>query len=245
MRSLRSTRSLISSARAGAVGALLVTTSLVVSLAPATAAPPTTTATTTSERLPGSVVPRLSWTSCGAGLEAFQCATAEVPTDYNQPSGAKTRIAVTRLPATDPARRIGTLFVNPGGPGGSGVSFVQQLGEVAYSADVRARFDLLGFDPRGVARSDPATCYPTAEQENAALAGTLVFPRTSAEERRFARDFRALALSCATTSPTRLRHISTANVARDLDLLRRAVGDPELNYVGYSYGTFLGATYAR
>lgn len=193
-----------------------------------------------------SVVPKIRWGSCGdPKLAAFQCASVEVPTDYDRPHGPTTTIALTRLPASDPARRIGTLFTNPGGPGGSGVDFVQQAGQTAYSADVRARFDILGFDPRGVGKSDPVTCFPTAAEENAVFAGLSPFPVTPAEERAYTAMSLKVAIGCQTTSPDRLAHYSTANVARDMDLLRQAVGDEKLSYVGYSYGTYLGATYAR
>lgn len=193
------------------------------------------------------VVPKINWGSCGndPALKAFQCATVEVPTDYDRPRGSTTTIALTRLPASDPARRIGTLFTNPGGPGGPGVPFVQQFAQVAYTPQVRAQFDILGFDPRGVGKSDPVTCAPTAAEEAALLAGQPPFPVTPAEERSFTRSNLKLALSCLTTSPDRLAHFSTANVARDMDLLRQAVGDQKLSYVGYSYGTYLGATYAK
>lgn len=189
----------------------------------------------------------IAWGSCGSDpkLKPFQCATVEVPTDYDNPHGSTTTIALTRLPASDPAHKIGTLFTNPGGPGGSGVDFVQQLGQAAYTPDVRAKFDILGFDPRGVGKSDPATCYPTAAEEAAALAGMPAFPVTPKEERQFVVTSAKIAASCRTTSPDRLKHYSTANVARDMDLLRQAVGDEKLTYIGYSYGTYLGATYAK
>lgn len=198
---------------------------------------------TTSPR----VVPKINWGSCGTdpALAAFQCASVEVPTDYDHPRGATTTIALTRLPASDPAHRIGTLFTNPGGPGGPGVDFVQQAATVAYTPEVRARFDILGFDPRGVGKSDPATCYPTAAEEAAALTELPAFPVGRAEERRYVVASAKLAAACVTTSPDRMKHYSTANVARDMDLLRQAVGDKKLSYAGYSYGTYLGATYAK
>ena len=206
-----------------------------------------TTAVAARPEAAAAAVPKISWGSCGADplLAAFQCASVEVPTDYDHPRGSTTTIALTRLPATDPAHRIGTLFTNPGGPGGSGVEFVQTAGETAYTPEVRAKFDILGFDPRGVGQSDPATCFPTAAQENAVLAGLPSFPVTSAEERQYTVANAKIGTSCVTTSPDRLTHYSTANVARDMDLLRQAVGDAKLSYVGYSYGTYLGATYAK
>jgi pimeloyl-ACP methyl ester carboxylesterase len=198
-------------------------------------------------KAPKLTVPEIAWTSCGDDpkLKPFQCATVEVPTDYDKPQGATTTIALTRLPASDPAHKVGTLFTNPGGPGGSGVDLVQQLGQYIYSPQVRARFDILGFDPRGVGRSDPTTCYPTAAEEAEAFANVPAFPVTARQEAKFIVDAAKVAANCRTTSPDRFAHFSTANVARDMDLLRQAVGDEKLSYIGYSYGAYLGATYAK
>ncbi|MFC7730663.1 hypothetical protein [Actinomadura keratinilytica] len=95
---------------------------------------------------------RLNWSDCGDG---FQCATAEVPLDYARPGGDRLRLSLTRLPAEDGSRRVGSLFTNPGGPGGSGVQFVRQAART-FGADVRKRFDIIGFDPRGVGSSSPS-----------------------------------------------------------------------------------------
>ena len=190
-------------------------------------------------------VPVIDWGPCGEGLEAFECATTEVPTDYDKPRGATTTIALTRLPATGPGERIGSLFTNPGGPGGSGVEFLHGAGEIAYAPQVRERFDLIGFDPRGVAGSDSTTCFRTEAAEQEFLSSRPQFPVTRAEERAYVATSAHLGQSCTATSRNRLAHMSTANVARDMDLLRQALGDEKLSYVGYSYGTYLGATYAR
>jgi pimeloyl-ACP methyl ester carboxylesterase len=194
-------------------------------------------------------VPTLKWRPCGTGHEPLLCATADVPTDYDHPSGPKTRLALTKLPASGPPeRRLGTLFTNPGGPGGSGVDFVQQDAALIYAPQVLARYDVLGFDPRGVARSDPATCFRTQQQElTSPLLPLLqtVYPLPGPQETRYTLDMLRLAVRCQTTSPRRLSSASTANVARDMDLLRQAVGDKRLTYAGYSYGTYLGATYAQ
>ncbi|GAB2576916.1 alpha/beta hydrolase [Kribbella endophytica] len=190
-------------------------------------------------------VPAIAWGSCGAdpALVKFQCASVEVPTDYDRPRGATTTIALTRLPAS--GERIGSLFTNPGGPGGPGVSFVQRNALSTYSAEVRAKFDIIGFDPRGVGQSDPVTCFPTAAEENAAAADVIAFPMNRAEVRQLTAVNAKIGRSCTKTSPERFAHYSTANVARDMDLLRQAVGDAKLNYIGYSYGSYLGATYAK
>lgn len=190
-------------------------------------------------------VPRIAWAPCeGAGLEAFDCASVEVPTDYDHPQGRTTTIGLTRLPASDPAARVGSLFTNFGGPGGPGVETLHLVGGTLFDDDVLARFDVIGFDPRAVGTSDPATCFRDAERENAFLAGLPAFPVTDREERRYLGQAATLGASCTLFSGERISHSSTANVARDMDLLRQAVGDEQLSYVGYSYGTFLGATYA-
>jgi pimeloyl-ACP methyl ester carboxylesterase len=192
-------------------------------------------------------VPKLDWGSCaaeGEGLEAFQCATAVVPLDYDKPKGRQITLALARLPASDPGRKLGSLFLNPGGPGGSGVDFLFGAGPFLYSDEVRARFDLVGFDPRGIIRSTPLRCYDTFDEAIADLA-PFQFPVTRAEERVWIQSDRALARACAEHAGRILDHMSTANVARDMDLLRRAVGDRKMTYVGYSYGTAIGSTYAN
>ncbi|MFD9883035.1 alpha/beta hydrolase [Streptomyces alboflavus] len=191
-------------------------------------------------------VPAIDWKSCGKPeLTDFQCATVEVPTDYDAPRGATTTLALTRLPATEPGQRIGSLFTNPGGPGASGVAFVQRAGKTAYEPSVRAHFDIIGFDPRGVAGSDPVTCYAHAEEEAAAMARLPAFPVTPKQEKQYLRELPKIPEGCLRRSRERIEHASTANIARDMDLLRRAVGDKKLTYAGYSYGTFVGATYAK
>jgi pimeloyl-ACP methyl ester carboxylesterase len=185
--------------------------------------------------------PRLHWTPCGDGLE---CSTAQVPLDYDRPSGATITLALIRLPASDPSRRIGSIFVNPGGPGESGVVTIRQGGRSLFSAQVRARFDLVGFDPRGVGISTPLRCFATRDEALAVLP-PFRFPVTAAEERLWVRADRSFARACARRGDPILDHMATADVARDLDLLRQAVGDRQLSYVGLSYGAYLGATYAN
>ena len=197
-----------------------------------------------SRTTPGAAVPELAWRSCGQEAPGFECATARVPLDYDRPRGATITLALTRLPATSPSTRIGSLFLNPGGPGGSGVDFVQGLGGDLFSAQVRARFDLVGFDPRGVARSTPLQCFDTTEEAISVLA-PFAFPVTRPEERVWIQSDRAYARACARRGGAIIDHMSTANVARDMDLLRRAVGDRKMTFVGYSYGTAIGSTYAN
>ena len=191
-------------------------------------------------------VPTLDWADCvGEGLEAFDCATAVVPLDYDRPRGRQITLALTRLPAAGPGRKLGSVFINPGGPGGSGVEFVQGAGPFLFTDEVRARFDLVGFDPRGINLSSPLRCYETLDEALADWLTPFQFPVTREEERVWIRSDRAVARACAERGGPILDHMSTANVARDMDLLRRAVGDTKLTYAGYSYGSYLGATYAN
>jgi pimeloyl-ACP methyl ester carboxylesterase len=186
----------------------------------------------------------IPWTTCAnEGADAFDCATIEVPSDYDEPRGGTTTVAVTRLPALDQANRIGSVLVNFGGPGGPGVATLHQLGEGLFDASVRERFDIVSFDPRGVGTSDPATCFPTLEAEQEFLASSLVLPQDRTENARFIREAATLGAGCTVFGGDRIATASTANVARDMDVLRQRLGDDALTYVGYSYGTVLGATY--
>lgn len=192
----------------------------------------------------GAPVPTLGWGPCSAAtpeeaefLKDYQCATAEVPLSYREPQGQSVTLALARLPATDPKHRLGTLFWNPGGPGGSG-----RIPPV-FSQELHERFDIVGFDPRGVASSTPLQCF-ASNQEALALFGW-PFPITLAQEREVIDATRAGTGRCAEHGGPILEHMATGNVARDLDLLRQAVGDQQLTYLGFSYGTHLGEVYAN
>ena len=184
----------------------------------------------------------LAWTPCDDGV---QCATAQVPLDYDKPAGPKLSLALIRLPASDPSQRIGTLFTNPGGPGNSGVAFVRDEAREVYTDAVRARFDIVGFDPRGVGASSPVRCFADADEQEAFNGAQPAFPVGRDQERAFAAAQADLGRRCRARSGDLLDHLSTANVARDMDLLRAAVGDSKLTFAGHSYGSFLGATYAN
>ena len=187
--------------------------------------------------------PVLTWGPCGRAAAApFECATAAVPLDYDQPAGATVPLALVRRPADAPAERLGTLFVNPGGPGASGVDAAVGL-TPALPDDLRRRFDIVGFDPRGVARSAAVACWPRREYD-AAFAATQVVtgvPSLAAS----LRTARGLVEGCRLRSGALLPYIGTEYVARDMDLLRAAVGDERLTYLGLSYGTYLGTVYAN
>jgi len=179
----------------------------------------------------------LAWHDCDQG---FQCAKLEVPRDYAKPSGAKLRLAVIRLRAT--GDRIGSLVLNPGGPGGSGVQYTRAARNV-LSAGLRARFDAVGFDPRGVAGSAPVHCLTTSQMDTY-LNGDPT-PDDAADIADLRRSARAMATGCERRSGALLNHISTEESARDMDILRAALGDQKLTYLGKSYGTYLGSLYAQ
>jgi pimeloyl-ACP methyl ester carboxylesterase len=164
--------------------------------------------------------------------------------DYNNPGRAAISLAVIRLPATDPAHKIGSIFFNPGGPGGSGVDFILGAGPYLYTPEVRARFDLVGFDPRGIARSTALRCFGNPSQWTGYFT-PFAFPITLEEEAIWQAADRYLVDACARRGSRIIDFMSTANAARDLDRLRQAVGDEMLTYAGYSYGSFLGVTYAN
>ena len=188
-------------------------------------------------------VPRINWQACGPEHPGFDCAQVKVPLDYDNPRGATTTVALARKPATDKARRIGSLLLKPGGPGGSGVDFAFSWGE-RLTTNLQGRFDIIGFDPRGIGRSDPLHCFASEDDLNKFFEGIPGFPYQPAQERPFYDRYRSLGPECLDDQPI-ARHMSTADVARDMDLLRRAVGDRKLSYLGFSYGSFLGATYAN
>ncbi|WP_242613890.1 alpha/beta hydrolase [Actinomadura roseirufa] len=182
---------------------------------------------------------RPDWKSCGGG---FQCAKAQVPLDYAKPSGEKLGLALIRLPAQDESRRIGSLFTNPGGPGGSGVDFIRQAAG-SFGTDLRKRFDIVGFDPRGVGASDPVRCNTGPQLDRFFAADSS--PDDQREVDAFAAESKGFAVNCGAKAATELPHVGTADAARDIDVLRAALGDRKLTYYGASYGTYLGAFYAE
>ena len=181
----------------------------------------------------------LDWQPCGG---AFQCSTLTVPRDYGEPGGPTFALPVVRKPATGPGERIGSLFVNPGGPGGSGVDFLRAAAPMF--ADLNARFDLVSWDPRGVAGSEPAVDCGVVDQETeGGYSQPFATPLDPASEQALVKRVSAWVDGCAARSRAFMAHITTADTARDLDALRSAVGDERLTYLGFSYGTFIGATY--
>ncbi|WP_046496623.1 alpha/beta hydrolase [Streptomyces odonnellii] len=184
---------------------------------------------------------KLKWRSCG--VPGFQCATMKAPLDYAKPDGTEIQLAVSRKKATGPGKRLGSLLVNPGGPGGSAIGYLQGYAGIGYPAPVRAQYDMAAIDPRGVARSEPIECLTGPEMD--AYTQVDQTPDDQAESGLLAASFKKFAQGCEKRSSGILSHVSTVEAARDMDIFRAVLGDEKLSYVGASYGTFLGATYAE
>lgn len=201
-----------------------------------------TTSPIEKKRVDSVPTPKLGWYAC---FRIAECATLRLPLDYDKPKGTTTEIAVLRLKARDPKKRLGSLFINPGGPGGQGTAIAYQAGAF-LGKDVLDRFDIVGFDPRGIGFSDNVRCFRSIKDQSRALAGANVsFPVGKKEEAAFIKSTKALGKACSTTGKTLAGSMSTAEAARDMDVLRRAVSDRKLTYLGFSYGTALGQYYAN
>jgi pimeloyl-ACP methyl ester carboxylesterase len=196
----------------------------------------TVVATTTQPTLP---VTPISWTACNGDLE---CGTLTVPLNYADPQGPTIGMAVARHLAEDPADRIGSLVINPGGPGVSGIDdFANELS--VLTPQLLDDFDIVTFDPRGVQRSDPFTCGEAPNAPPGPLSDPV--PQTVAAQKAFVANLRSYAADCEKASGPLLRYVGTVDVARDLERLRIALGDAGLTYMGQSYGTLIGLTYAQ
>lgn len=207
-----------------------------------------TTSTPTGEQVDPDLQPYydqvLQWSSCGNGM---QCATASAPMDWANPADAQIDLALVRQQAT--GTRLGSLLVNPGGPGGSGYDFVYDSVDYATSARLQQSYDIVGFDPRGVGRSSAVSCYddPAFLDEFNYGDGTITDDGEVGSDQwlEVGRENNAeFAAACLKYTGALLQFVDTVSAARDLDLLRAILGDAKLNYLGFSYGTFLGATYA-
>ncbi|MGC7101890.1 alpha/beta hydrolase [Amycolatopsis lurida] len=181
------------------------------------------------------------WAPCADSAQLL-CTTLTVPLDYRNPSGEQIELAISKLPSTKPAQRRGVLLLNPGGPGGAGLSMPADLAAAGLPASVLDTYDLIGFDPRGVGRSSPVTCDLRPEQ---VASNVPPYAKDAADVAARAEFAREVAKQCAeSVSGARLPFITTANTARDMDLIRAALGEPKISYFGGSYGSYLGAVYA-
>jgi len=200
------------------------------------------TSTAESRRVDAVPTPKLGWYSC---YDYAECATVKLPLDYDQPRGAKIEIAVLRVKAKDQQHKIGSLFLNPGGPGGSGTD-IALAAPYFLSDSLLQRFDIVGVDPRGIAASANIRCFKSVKDQTAVLnLLNVAFPFTKAEENAYVKGSKLLGKACSSTGRPISGAMSTAEVARDMDVMRRAVGDKKLNYLGFSYGTALGQYYAN
>jgi pimeloyl-ACP methyl ester carboxylesterase len=199
------------------------------------------TASATAPQPSGPVVPVLAWKPCHDG---FRCATAHVPLNYRDPRGATISIAVISHRATRPGSSLGWLFFGGGGPQAQITPFLSTY--PSLPAQWRERYNVITFDPRGMGYSTQIRCYPSEAAEKTALGNLAAgFPVGKAQEDAYERAYAKLDARCARDAGPLLEHDSSADTARDMNLLREAVGDPVLNYYGASYDTLLGAIYAN
>lgn len=231
------------------VCALAIGAGLLIASAPPAGAATTTPAVTWSacvaysdETLEAMGVPEGELATVRALLARTECGVVQVPLDYRDPAGAKIAIAITRLKATDSKHTLGSIAVNPGGPGGSGYLMPHQLVLRSPQVDqLNQRYDLIGFDPRGVGYSTKVGCPPPAEDP-----GRIEIPSGPLAEETAKKLYDAqvaVNAACWQSDPTFLRQLTTANVARDLNQVRAALGQEKLSYFGVSWGTLLGSVY--
>jgi pimeloyl-ACP methyl ester carboxylesterase len=212
--------------------AVSAVTTLVPALTPATAA-------AAENPLRPYLQQKPAWHRCDTALPAsLQCATIKVPLDYGRPGGKKLDLAISRMKTSTKKERRGVLLLNPGGPGGPGVDMPPYMAD-ELPKSVKAKYDLVGFDPRGVGRSSPVGCGLTSDERN--------WERPYKAE-TFTKDVkwaRTVAEKCDKKQGDKLRHITTRNTARDMDVIRAVLGEKKISYLGYSYGTYLGAVYTQ
>lgn len=192
----------------------------------------------------------ISWGACTsepaddptADLSGFQCGSVVVPLDYANPAGKDVTLALVKWPAANQANKVGSLLTNPGGPGASGVDFVEES-KSEFDGALHAHYDIIGFDPRGLGRSDPITCLDDKTQDK--LYEQDPPKDATARANKAAQDSKTLAAACEKHSGDLLPYVGSKYVAQDMDLIRQVLGDKKLNYLGISYGTYIGSVYAE
>ncbi|GEC74365.1 alpha/beta hydrolase [Microbacterium maritypicum] len=229
---------------AGLAAASVALSGCLYAMIPEQSSRPSTTSAPDTEGVAEDLLPfysqELTWTECGVG---FDCTDVTAPLDWEDPGKGEITLSVVRHRAE--GTPVGSLLTNPGGPGASGVDLILNNLDYAVGADLIENFDVIGFDPRGVGASTAVTCYD-APQMDEYLYGIPAAARGTAEwEAELLDSHKAFAEACDANSGGILPYITTVNAARDMDLIRAVLGDKQLNYLGYSYGTFLGATYAK
>jgi pimeloyl-ACP methyl ester carboxylesterase len=229
---------------AGLAAASVALSGCLYAMIPEQSSRPSTTSDPDTEGVADDLLPfysqELEWTECGVG---FDCTDVTAPLDWEDPGKGEITLSVVRHRAE--GTPVGSLLTNPGGPGASGVDLILNSLDFAVGADLIENFDVIGFDPRGVGDSTAVTCYD-APQMDEYLYGIPAAARGTAEwEAELLDAHKGFAEACDANSGGILPYITTINAARDMDLIRAVLGDKQLNYLGYSYGTFLGATYAK
>lgn len=192
-----------------------------------------TTTTTAKKQMQGKV----EFEKCGQ----LQCATISVPMNYKKPKGRKIKIALAKLSAADPAKRIGVLLVNPGGPGASGIDLVRSSANFIFTQEMRDQFDIIGWDPRGVGASTKVAC---ARDLDFLFDGVDYSPDTDAELAKLKEVNESFGKKCEKADKELLPFLSTENSVKDMDSIRKELGEKQINYLGFSYGTVLGQIYA-
>ena len=190
---------------------------------------------------------KLKWGKCPASVASapFQCATAPAPLNYAKPNGTRIELALIRLPAAKPKERIGSLFINFGGPGGAGTAILPGRATTVFSQAIRDHFDLVSWDTRGTGLSTAVRCFATQAEDSGYFASVPYFPYPASADASFWSLNAELGQDCQQRAAALLPHMSSQDSARDLDLLRQDTGDKKLNYMGFSYGTVIGAIYAN
>jgi pimeloyl-ACP methyl ester carboxylesterase len=190
----------------------------------------------------------LDWRPCpqggfGDGEDPRQeCALLAVPLDYSNPGGETIHVAVSRIQTAEPAKRRGVMLFNPGGPGSRGLNRPSVMA-ARLPAEVQERYDLIGFDPRGLGRSAPISC--SLAPEDISVLEFIPYPAVDLDISKNVAYSQRVAAGCAATAGHVLPHVNTANTARDMDAIRAALGEPKISYMGFSYGTYLGAVYTQ